>query len=80
MPTEPRKPSRPSKRFSELIAPKSQKIVNGTATSADVVAVATQGVAAGELADVIRAMRRGDAYVNVHTTTYPGGEIRGPVQ
>jgi len=29
------------------------------------------------LADVIAAIRSGDAYVNVHTTANPGGEIRG---
>ena len=54
-------------------------LISATATSADVVAVPTQGIAAGEFAEVVRAMRRGDTYVNVHTTTYPGGEIRGPI-
>jgi hypothetical protein len=54
--------------------------LQGTATAADVVAVAAQGVAAGDLAAVIRAMRRGDTYVNVHTTTFPGGEIRGQIE
>ena len=27
--------------------------------------------------DVIQAVVNGNAYVNIHTTTYPGGEIRG---
>lgn len=27
--------------------------------------------------DVIQAMANGNAYVNIHTTTYPAGEIRG---
>ena len=27
--------------------------------------------------DVIQAVANGNAYVNVHTTTFPGGEIRG---
>jgi CHRD domain len=31
------------------------------------------------LADVLGAMATGDAYVNVHTTRFPGGEIRGHV-
>ena len=31
------------------------------------------------LTDVLEAMAAGDAYVNVHTTNFPGGEIRGQV-
>jgi hypothetical protein len=27
--------------------------------------------------DVIQAVANGNAYVNIHTTTIPGGEIRG---
>ena len=60
--------------------PSSPNVVSGTVTAADVVAVTAQGVVAGDFSQVVRALRRGDAYVNVHTTTYPGGEIRGPVQ
>lgn len=33
----------------------------------------------GDLADVLEAMASGGAYVNVHTTQHPGGEIRGQV-
>jgi hypothetical protein len=36
-----------------------------------------QGIAAGELGKVIRAIRAGVAYVNVHSTSFPGGELRG---
>ena len=60
--------------------PASPGTVSGTVTAADVVAVAAQGIGAGEFSEVVRALRKGDAYVNVHTTTYPGGEIRGQVQ
>ena len=31
------------------------------------------------LADVLEAMAAGDTYVNVHTTNFTGGEIRGQV-
>jgi len=54
--------------------------LTGTATSADVVALPAQGIAPGEIAEVVRAIREGKAYVNVHTSTYPTGEIRGQIQ
>ena len=38
---------------------------------------ASQGVAAGELFSVLRGIRAGVVYANVHTTLFPGGEIRG---
>ena len=40
---------------------------------------AAQQVTAGELEEVIAAMRSAVAYVNVHTTLSPGGEIRGQI-
>jgi len=52
--------------------------VSGTITAADVGAgAATQGLAAGEFDELVAAIRAGVAYVNVHTTTFGGGEIRG---
>jgi hypothetical protein len=54
--------------------------VTATATAADVVEVAAQGIAAGGLAEVITAMRRGATYANVHSTAFPGGEIRGQLR
>ena len=54
-------------------------IVTGTIVPANVQAVGTQQVAAGDLSEVIDALRAGLAYVNVHTDLSPGGEIRGQV-
>jgi len=51
--------------------------VSGTLTPANVIGIATQGVPAGSFTDVLRAIRSGKAYGNVHTSTSPGGEIRG---
>lgn len=56
--------------------------ISGTISAANVVAGATasQQLAAGELAEVIAAIRAGAAYVNVHTNLSPGGEIRGQIR
>ena len=55
--------------------------VSGTLTAANVVAVPGQGITAGAtgFADMLDAMRGLTAYVNVHTATFGGGEIRGIV-
>jgi hypothetical protein len=58
--------------------------VTGSFTAANVIQPApptlpTQQILAGELADVIAAMRAGVAYANVHTSLSPGGEIRGQI-
>ena len=51
--------------------------VTGTVTAANVIGPTGQLVAPGELDEVIRAIRAGVAYGNVHTALLAGGEIRG---
>ena len=53
--------------------------ITGTATAAEVVGPAGQGIAAGEFAELIRAMRAGKTYANVHSSKFPGGEIRSQI-
>ncbi len=51
--------------------------ISGVWTAADVVGPGAQGIAAGELSELIAAIRAGRVYANVHTTSNPGGLIRG---
>ena len=52
--------------------------VGGTITAANVSGGAGgQGIAAGEFAEVLKAIRAGVVYANVHSALFPGGEIRG---
>jgi hypothetical protein len=53
--------------------------VTGTIVAADIQALPAQGIAAGELNEVVAAVRAGVTYVNVHTSTYGSGEIRGQI-
>ena len=50
---------------------------SGTITAANVTGPTAQGVAAGDLTSALEIIRDGEGYVNLHTTNFPGGEIRG---
>ena len=54
--------------------------VTGTIVPADVIGPAGQGIAATEYEELLAAIRAGTAYVNVHSSTYNGGEIRGQIE
>jgi len=51
-------------------------LAEGVITDASIVA----GVPITSLADLVDVIRAGGAYVNVHTTANPGGEVRGQIQ
>jgi hypothetical protein len=53
--------------------------VTGTITALEVVGPAGQGIAAGEFDELVAALRAGRAYANVHSSLFPGGEIRGQI-
>ena len=46
---------------------------------ADVVGPTAQGIDPGQWGELVAAIRAGHTYVNIHTTRWPGGEIRGQV-
>ena len=56
--------------------------IGGTVTAANVLtgATASQQFNAGDFESLVDALRAGIAYVNIHSTLSPGGEIRGQVK
>jgi hypothetical protein len=59
--------------------PAAPATISGTITPADVIGPAAQGIRAGEFDRLVRALRSGLAYANVHTEQSPPGEIRGQI-
>jgi hypothetical protein len=53
--------------------------ISGTIVPEHVVGPADQGIAAGEFAELVDAIRAGATYVNVHSEKYPVGEIRAQI-
>jgi hypothetical protein len=58
--------------------------ITGTITAANVAngpnPTEVQGIAPGEFAELLQAIRTGVTYANVHTTKFPAGEIRGQIK
>ena len=61
--------------------------ISGTILAADVsqnipatAAARTQGLNTGEFDEFLDAMRAGALYVNVHSTLWPGGEVRSQIE
>jgi hypothetical protein len=57
-----------------------QATITGTIHPADVIGPGGQGIAAGEFGELVRAMKAGVTYVNVHSQLYLGGEIRAQLE
>lgn len=56
--------------------------VTGTLQAANMIegGIVNQGIAPGEFDELVAAIRAGVAYVNVHSTTFPAGEVRGQLR
>jgi len=50
--------------------------INGSFAANDVIGPLGQGISAGEFDELLRAIRAGATYANVHTVLRPNGEIR----
>jgi hypothetical protein len=53
--------------------------VSGTLHPSDVVAVPASNIPGADFDALVATLTSNTAYVNVHTTTFPGGEIRGQI-
>jgi hypothetical protein len=53
--------------------------VTGTITAADIQAITGQGIVAGVFQELEDAIESHTTYTNVHTTSFPAGEVRGEI-
>jgi len=65
---------------SKPACPAAGTVVSGSIVASDVMALAGQNLTAGDLGSLITAIKNGFAYVNVHTDSFPTGEIRGQLK
>ena len=53
--------------------------VTGTIIPSDVIGPAAQGIAPGQFDRLVKAIRDGMTYANIHTSNFPAGEIRAQI-
>jgi CHRD domain-containing protein len=54
--------------------------ITGTVLPADILGPTAQGFAAGDLNSIVKAIKAGFTYANMHTSAFTGGEIRGQLE
>lgn len=63
-----------------MSCPTSPATLEGMFVAGDVIGPGAQGIASGEFDELIRALKQGVTYANVHSDIFPGGEIRGQIK
>jgi len=63
-----------------LACPPAPATVTGTIVPGSVIGPTLQGIPAGNFDGLEDALTSNTAYVNIHTTTHPPGEIRGEIR
>ena len=61
------------------LCPAAPATITGTLRAADVIGPVGQGIAAGEFAEFLAALRADTTYANIHSSVFPGGEIRAQI-
>jgi CHRD domain len=84
VPTGPNPPGPPARQPPDLpVCPLRSGTVRGTIIAGDIqgdgAPPADRGIEAGNWAEFKAAVKVGHTYANVHTTRFPGGEIRGQI-
>jgi hypothetical protein len=54
--------------------------VTGTLTPASIIGPVAQNIAAGDFTSLVKVLNSERAYVNVSTSQFPAGELRGPLR
>ncbi len=62
-----------------VTCPNVEGTIEGDITAANVIGPNGQGIEPGSFAEILRGMRAGAAYANIHTTRWGAGEIRGQI-
>ena len=60
--------------------PPAPATVEGEIEPADVIGPGAQGIDPGQYDELLRAIRSGVTYANVHSSRFPGGEIRAQIE